>query len=73
MKSGSTEFRDVRYPYVYAFKDTVYIDAMPTRPRVAPILVHQAEVPGKTVVIGETYVVDRPQQPSRKSRLYADD
>jgi len=73
MESGSTEFRDVRYPYVYAYKDTDYIDAMPTRPAVAPILVHQTEVSGKTVVIGETYVVHRPQQPSRKSRLDADD
>ena len=70
MESGSTEFR---YPYVYAFKDTRYIHAMPTRPAVAPILVQQAEAPGKAVVIGEIYVVHRPQQPSRKSRLDADD
>jgi len=71
--SMESDFRDVRYPYLYASKDTDYIDVMPTRRAVAPILVQQAEAPGKTVVIGEIYVVHRPQQPSRKSRLDADD
>jgi hypothetical protein len=43
--------------------------AMPSRAPIAPVLVGNGSEPGPEVVIGGIYLIHRPQQPSRESRL----